>query len=957
MSGNQMDTTSPAVTNKTIMYINDFQVYDLDGVQYFDSLKTLICGNYNGPNWTDNHISNLPRLPKNLDTLICHNNIINFLPDLPNNLKLLDCSNNQLTCLPFLPSSIDSLVATGNNIQCVTNYISAMDSSLSLISICNSNNSCSTVNNSSYVTIPDQNFATWLQTNIPLAMNGNKMDTSNIGVLSRIEIVVKNLNIVNLFGLQYFKNLKYLNCENNLLQQLPSLPNTLDSIDCSFNQIKTLPPLPSSLIKISCKLNKLKFLPSLPNTLKILDCRNDSLMSVPPLPNSLISLNTGSNVGLNNLPLLPNGLKYLVCNQSGLTNLQNNLPDSLIILDCNINLLSVIPNLPNKLAHFSCGWNQLSSLPPLPSNLKYLDCTGNQNLVSLPPLPNNLKFLECQNCSINSLPQLPDSLFLFHCRNNLIQFLPILPSNLKALGVGNNPINCLPALPLSLGYLDITNTNISCIPNNPLFCFFEGLGNSYYPICVIGDSLNNPNGCIKANGVYGSSYYDNNSNCQSDSIDLKLSNVVVKIQDLNTLTINQRTTQNNGSYDFFLSSGNYKLMIDTTGVPYVSQCLNPGTDTIITISSINPIVDSVNFSIKCKPGFDLGIQSILTNGIVFPGQTHQLKITAGDMSQWYNLNCAAGVSGQLTLNVSGPVTYVSPSLGSLTPIVSGTTFTYNITDFGTVNFLNDFNLIFKTDTTANSGDSICVNANITFINGDNNSNNNSFHYCYSVTNSHDPNMKEVYPINVESDYNDWFTYTIHFQNTGNAKAFNIRLVDTLDSNLDLGTFKVINYSHNNTWSINNKVAFFNFQDIQLPDSLTDTEGSKGYVQYKIKPKSNLGAGTKIKNTAYIYFDYNSPIITNTTINEYLQVVSVKELSMELQSKIYPNPNNGSFTIELSTKEKQTIQLFDITGNSLLSQTIENGKGTIDASHLSAGVYNVIIKGNTSVINKKVVIVK
>ncbi|MBK8369043.1 MAG: hypothetical protein IPL10_17125 [Bacteroidetes bacterium] len=56
------------------------------------------------------------------------------------------------------------------------------------------------------------------------------------------------------------------------------------------------------------------------------------------------------------------------------------------------------------------------------------------------------------------------------------------------------------------------------------------------------------------------------------------------------------------------------------------------------------------------------------------------------MSQWYNLNCASGVSGQLTINVSGPVTYISPALGSLIPIVSGTTFTYTIADFGSVNF-------------------------------------------------------------------------------------------------------------------------------------------------------------------------------------------------------------------------------------------------------------------------------
>ena len=73
--------------------------------------------------------------------------------------------------------------------------------------------------------------------------------------------------------------------------------------------------------------------------------------------------------------------------------------------------------------------------------------------------------------------------------------------------------------------------------------------------------------------------------------------------------------------------------------------------------------------------------------------------------------------------------------------------------------------------------------------------------------------------------------------------------------------------------------------------------------------------------------------------------------------MYPNPTSGLFTIELSVKDKLEVNIYDISGNSVISQTIENGKGLIDAHHLSAGVYNVNIKGNTSVINKKVVIVK
>ncbi|MBI3519543.1 MAG: T9SS type A sorting domain-containing protein [Bacteroidetes bacterium] len=620
-----------------------------------------------------------------------------------------------------------------------------------------------------------------------------------------------------------------------------------------------------------------------------------------------------------------------------------------------MNQIPILPSLPNGLKNLECNWNIFTNLPPLPSSLKTLFCNTSRSLTTLPSLPNGLKELSCNGCSQLTMPTiLPDSLEKLDCRNDSLTYLPTLPNNLKELRASNNQITCIPTLPSSLQYIDITNNSFTCLPN-----YVSVMDASYfnYPLCTPGNTLTNPNGCERADGIFGSPYFDTNANCLLDLNDTKLNNINFKLFDYNNQYLSQASSHMFGIYNFTYPTGNYTIVLDTANVPYTSQCANPGLDTTIQLTSINPTVENIDFSVKCKPGFDLGIQSVVTNGIVFPGQNHHLKIAAGDMSRWYNLNCASGISGQLTVNISGPVTYVAPAIDSFTPIVSGTTFTYNIADFGNVNFSSDFNIILKTDTTATAGDSICVSVNVTPISGDNNINNNMYHLCYGVVNSYDPNMKEVYPINVEPGYNDWFIYTIHFQNTGNATAYNIRLVDTLDANLDLETFKVINYSHSNTWTINNRTVFFNFQNIQLPDSSSNPDGSKGYVQYRIKPKNNLGAGTKIKNTAYIYFDYNSPIVTNSTINEYIQLVSVKEYLKNLHSTIYPNPNNGTFTIELSIKEKQDLQLFDMTGNLVLSQTIENGKGNIDANYLSAGVYNISIKGNNSVINKKVVIVK
>jgi hypothetical protein len=75
-----------------------------------------------------------------------------------------------------------------------------------------------------------------------------------------------------------------------------------------------------------------------------------------------------------------------------------------------------------------------------------------------------------------------------------------------------------------------------------------------------------------------------------------------------------------------------------------------------------------------------------------------------------------------------------------------------------------------------------------------------------------------------------------------------------------------------------------------------------------------------------------------------------------QVQLYPNPNNGSFIIETNATEKQTIQIFDVTGKIVLTQYC-NGKASIDAGSLNEGVYNISIIGSEAVVNKRMVIVR
>jgi len=74
--------------------------------------------------------------------------------------------------------------------------------------------------------------------------------------------------------------------------------------------------------------------------------------------------------------------------------------------------------------------------------------------------------------------------------------------------------------------------------------------------------------------------------------------------------------------------------------------------------------------------------------------------------------------------------------------------------------------------------------------------------------------------------------------------------------------------------------------------------------------------------------------------------------------VYPNPTSGMFNIEVNNAEKQTMQVFDVTGKLVLTQVIQRGKTFVDASSLPNGVYNINITSNSgNIINQRLVITK
>lgn len=781
-----------------------------------------------------------------------------------------------------------------------------------------------------FVNIPDANFVTWLTTNYPACMSGNLMDTTCGAIVSANIVVVANLQIADLTGIRYFDGLDTLYCGANNLTSLPSLPSDLKFLSCASNPLLNLPTLPGSLEALLCTNCQLTTFPALPSNLKKILCDNNNLTTLPVLPSTLTTLFCNDN-SLLSLPSLPSGLINFDCRNNNLTTLPV-LPSGITQLFCSNNNLNFIPNFPDSLKKLFCANNSLTSLPVFPPLLNEIFCYNN-NLTYLPALPNGLFSLSCNDNNLTSLPILPSTINYLDCENNNIHCFPIFPDNFSSsalFSIQNNPFNCLP------NYISGMNATLLT-----------------YPLCIDG----NTNGCPGAQVIVGSTYKDINGNCSNDLSDQGLNNIPLKLFDNNNNFNSQTYSFYQGIYSFANPLAVYKVAVDTTLKPYTIQCPAPGVDSMVVLSVTNPIAN-VDFEIACKPGFDVGVQSVIPSGILFPGEQHRLNILGGDMSKWYNLNCAAGVSGTLQVAISGNVSYDSVyAAGSLIPNVSGNILTYAISDFGAIDFQNSFVVFLTTDTTAVAGDTVCVNISVTPSIGDNNLTNNNFTFCYLIGNSFDPNKKDVYPINVLPGYSDWFTYTIHFQNTGVAPAINIRLLDSLDSHLDLNTFEIINYSHSNATTLKQNVLTVRFSDILLPDSGSNLLGSQGYIQYRIKPLPNLPAGTLIKNRANIYFDYNAPILTNTTINEFMLINPSKSNTLFLENdlNIFPNPSNGYLQIKRNVNDELNIILFNSMGEVVLKSKLVSETETLNLTHLSAGVYWLNLKSLTNSTVKKIVL--
>lgn len=510
-----------------------------------------------------------------------------------------------------------------------------------------------------------------------------------------------------------------------------------------------------------------------------------------------------------------------------------------------------------------------------------------------------------------------------------------------------------------------------------------GVGNYYL-------SVTDANGCSQSTNFWisnsatsqdcyctisGDVYVDANANCVNDPGEIGVQNTMIHCSGFG-----YTFTDANGHYSFQVPTGTYTISEQVNQYYPLSACQsNANVVSVTAAAGCNTVVD---FSNGMNILHDLKIVTVNATTPPIPGNTYLQKVIVK------NEGTVTESGIQMGYEHDGQLPFVNATLASFTQLNSASfpnsysvqsgfpSLTPNSSSVMILNYNTPTSIPLGTvvdfyDTVANMAP---INVNWLL---DNTPWNNVNTFQTAVIGSYDPNYKEVSPKGegVEgfvSTATKEFDYTIHFQNEGTYFAQNISVTDQLDEDFDWTTFKpgYSDYEYTTTVS-ETGLATFTFANINLPwKSNYGDVLSSGLVHYSIQRKTTNPIGTEFTNTANIYFDYNAPITTNTTLNtlqesglgideDPLGANGIIAVSVDL----YPVPTSDQLTIQVNNSLKNEVaivSIIDLTGHVVSSDKVDLEKGTTvinkNVSMLMTGTYltQIQFENGLSIIKKIVV---
>lgn len=320
---------------------------------------------------------------------------------------------------------------------------------------------------------------------------------------------------------------------------------------------------------------------------------------------------------------------------------------------------------------------------------------------------------------------------------------------------------------------------------------------------------------------------------------------------------------------------------------------------------------------RARPGFDAYYKVLVrNNGNQTATGTVQFAYDAATAEYLQSTPSAASAGfGSVTWNVEG-----------LLPL-------------SVVEYIVKLNLNTPADTPPLNGNDVLTFTAVATIAQDEVATNNEATLKQTVVNSFDPNDK----ICLGGDYvrseqvGDYMYYRIRFENLGTAPAQNIKVTDIIDTTkFDIASLSPVDGSHPFTTRViqDNQVEFM-FNNIQL--GFAD-DNNDGYLVFKIRSLNSLAKGAVLENTASIYFDYNLPIVTNTsvvTVQTSLHTISFETIELML----YPVPAGDMVFISIPRQVNvQSVTVYNLLGQLVLENVTPGPQGDVNVTTLANGTY-------------------
>lgn len=623
-------------------------------------------------------------------------------------------------------------------------------------------------------------------------------------------------------------------------------------------------------------------------------------VAFPVLPQGLVQLELEGDAGVA-LPAIPAGLYELTLSFFEDTIVLSNWPEGLTWLSLSY-------------------WPNLTSLPSAwPEGLEFLGVSGLPFDKLTVPFPAGLTQLQLYDCPFTSIPPLPEALQWLELRSMTgMNCVPFLPEGLTTVMIDS------PSLPPS---------GFNCIANRPpsASIYWNDVEATFDDsrICTLFNGV-----CPGVNPTAtGRVFIDANGNGVYDDGEPGYPSALIHVQPLNA-TFGTSLT---GHFTLPLPAGEYTVSASTND-PWV-QSVAPTSHIVALWDPLAPS-EGHDFALTPVPEIqDLAIT--LTIPFARPGLVSSGVITYRNLGN-------SSMDGTIELSLAAPFLFVFSA-------VPPSSFSLNLASWDFTDLqpgeVRSISFRFETAIGLPAGLVVSSLARIEPIPGDAEPSNNISLCSTTISNSHDPNDKLVEPSSLtpaQVAAGEDVTYTIRFQNVGNAPAYRVVITDTLSTDLQWNTIRFIDSSHPCSWVLTGEgVLRFTFDPILLPDSISDEPNSHGFVRFTMQPSSNLQLGDQVANVANIYFDFNDPVITEPILLTIEETTGISDHEQPAV-RLFPNPASEQVTIVFhdALLADLEVNVCDAMGRIVLRERVAAGSlsTTLDLAAIPTGLYTCRLVG-------------